>query len=167
MSTNAKIGILYENKVKSVSCIKDGYISSLGKKLYKYYNDISKAEKLIEKGDIVSIGEYLNKDEYLKILKEKENELKKLIGDDNFKQMKNLCNIYYKIDGKITEYVDDDMYYDEINDSVVIINECENMKSYINIIKPWEKCYLYIDSWYYLNDDKEFIKITECNFNKK
>jgi len=158
MSTNAKIGILYENKVKSVSCIKDGYLKSLGKNLYKYYNDISKAEKLIENGDIVLVGEYINKTEYLDKLKAKENELKKSIGDENFQKMKNLCNINFKIDGGITEYIDD------VIDEFVQIDEYENKEKYINTLLPWEECYLYIDSWYYLNADREFIKIGESDF---
>jgi hypothetical protein len=57
MSTRSRIAIETESGiVKSIYCHFDGYVSGVGKMLYNHY-DKEKLEKLIELGDISSLGE--------------------------------------------------------------------------------------------------------------
>ena len=57
MSTRSRIAIETESgTVKSIYCHFDGYVSGVGKILYNHY-DKEKLEKLIELGDISSLGE--------------------------------------------------------------------------------------------------------------
>lgn len=53
MSTRSRIGILKKNgSIESIYCYLDGYSEWLGRKLYRYYNDIDKINSLINLGDI-------------------------------------------------------------------------------------------------------------------
>jgi hypothetical protein len=57
MSTRSRIAIETESgTVKSIYCHFDGYVSGVGKTLFNHY-DREKLEKLIELGDISSLGE--------------------------------------------------------------------------------------------------------------
>jgi len=57
MSTRSRIAIENQNRsVTSIYCHFDGYISSVGKKLFEHY-DQEKLEKLLELGDISTLGE--------------------------------------------------------------------------------------------------------------
>jgi len=57
MSTRSRIAIETKSgTVKSIYCHFDGYVSGVGKTLYNHY-DKEKLEKLIELGDISSLGE--------------------------------------------------------------------------------------------------------------
>ena len=58
MSTRSRIGIeMPDGKIKSIYCHWDGYPSGVGVKLYRWYKDRKKIEKLMELGDISSLGE--------------------------------------------------------------------------------------------------------------
>lgn len=53
MSTRSRIGILKKNgSIESIYCHLDGYPEWVGRKLYRYYNDIDKINSLINLGDI-------------------------------------------------------------------------------------------------------------------
>ena len=57
MATRSRIAIENQDgKVKSIYCHWDGYLSGVGKTLFNHY-DKEKLEKLIELGDISSLGE--------------------------------------------------------------------------------------------------------------
>jgi hypothetical protein len=57
MATRSRIALETESGiVKSIYCHFDGYINGVGKTLYNHY-DREKLEKLIELGDISSLGE--------------------------------------------------------------------------------------------------------------
>jgi hypothetical protein len=57
MSTRARIAIENQDKtVDSIYCHFDGYVDSIGKTLFEHY-DPEKLEKLLELGDISSLGE--------------------------------------------------------------------------------------------------------------
>jgi hypothetical protein len=57
MATRSRIALETESGiVKSIYCHWDGYVSGVGKTLYNHY-DREKLEKLIELGDISSLGE--------------------------------------------------------------------------------------------------------------
>jgi hypothetical protein len=57
MATRSRIAIETESgTVKSIYCHFDGYVSGVGKTLFNHY-DKEKLEKLIELGDISSLGE--------------------------------------------------------------------------------------------------------------
>ena len=61
MSTRSNIAIELRNKnILSVYCHSDGYISGVGKTLFENYNDYAKALKLIDSGNISSLGSTLN-----------------------------------------------------------------------------------------------------------
>lgn len=56
MSTNSHIGIKQGNKVKYIYCHWDGYLSHNGMLLNLFYRSPEKVEKLINLGDISSLG---------------------------------------------------------------------------------------------------------------
>jgi hypothetical protein len=64
MSTNCQIAVqIEEDKFLMVYCHFDGHILGVGKKLIYYYNDYEKALALVNLGELVSIGNDLDKTE--------------------------------------------------------------------------------------------------------
>lgn len=60
MSTRSYIGMINDNgSVSYIYCHFDGYLSHVGKTLQKHYNTKAKVKKLMELGDISSLGETL------------------------------------------------------------------------------------------------------------
>lgn len=55
MSTRSAIGLLIGDKVKSIYCHFDGYLSHNGRILLKYYDE-TKLKELLDLGDISSLG---------------------------------------------------------------------------------------------------------------
>lgn len=63
MSTRCRIGLtLPDGKIKSIYCHWDGYPDGVGKELQKHYNDPKKIEKLLELGDISSLGDHYDEE---------------------------------------------------------------------------------------------------------
>lgn len=59
--TTATIAIEYpDDSIKSVYVNADGYPDHTGYVLYKYYNNINKVSRLIELGNIVYLGKYID-----------------------------------------------------------------------------------------------------------
>lgn len=59
MSTRCRIGLEKADKtIKSIYCHFDGYPEGVGKTLKEHYNDPAKIEKLLELGDISSLGTF-------------------------------------------------------------------------------------------------------------
>lgn len=59
MSTNASISIQENKKIKTIYNHWDGYIDGLGDTLLKHYTDPEKVKKLINLGDVSSVGKTL------------------------------------------------------------------------------------------------------------
>lgn len=65
MATRSNIGIQYsDNSVRMVYCHWDGYPSHNGKILLNNYKTFDEVKKLIERGEISSLGETIAKTEY-------------------------------------------------------------------------------------------------------
>ena len=61
MSTRCRIGLEMPNgKVKSVYCHFDGYPEGVGETLKKHYQNPEDVEKVLELGDLSSLGEFYN-----------------------------------------------------------------------------------------------------------
>ena len=56
MSTRCRIAVEHDGKFESIYCHHDGYLSYVGRKLQKYYDNIKKVRALMELGDISSLG---------------------------------------------------------------------------------------------------------------
>lgn len=56
MSTRCRIAVEHDGKLESIYCHHDGYLSYVGRKLQKYYDNIEKVRALMELGDISSLG---------------------------------------------------------------------------------------------------------------
>lgn len=66
MSTRCLIGIEYpNNEYKYIYCHWDGYPEGVGSDLITYYNDITKINQLLDKGDISSLERTLEETEPL------------------------------------------------------------------------------------------------------
>lgn len=59
MSTRCRIAVEHDGKFESIYCHHDGYLSYVGRKLQKYYDNIEKVRALMELGDISSLGDEL------------------------------------------------------------------------------------------------------------
>lgn len=59
MGTRSRIAIKTENEIKSVYCHWDGYPTWNGRMLFNHLNNRESAEKIIELGDISSLGDSL------------------------------------------------------------------------------------------------------------
>ena len=104
MSTRSRIAIENQNgSVTSIYCHFDGYIDSVGKTLFNHY-DQEKLEKLLELGDISSLGESTidtvaycrDRGEDLKSQSFKEFEV--VVSDHSLdSNISNLCNIWNKM----------------------------------------------------------------------
>ena len=55
MGTRSRIGVMHGDKVKSIYCHWDGYLSSAGRLLQEHY-DSAKANQLVAMGDMSSLG---------------------------------------------------------------------------------------------------------------
>ena len=63
MSTRSRIGILQKDgSVKSIYCHWDGYPEGVGKTLQEHYKDRKEIEKLMELGDISSLGDHYDEE---------------------------------------------------------------------------------------------------------
>ena len=63
MSTRSRIGMeMPDGSIKSIYCHWDGYPEGVGATLEKHYKDPKKIEKLLELGDISSLGEFYNEE---------------------------------------------------------------------------------------------------------
>lgn len=56
MATRSCIGIKHGDRIKSIYCHYDGYLSHVGLALHTYYQDSIKVNKLISMGDMSGIG---------------------------------------------------------------------------------------------------------------
>lgn len=56
MSTRCRIAVEHDGKFESIYCHHDGYLSYVGRKLQKYYDNIKKVRALMKLGDISSLG---------------------------------------------------------------------------------------------------------------
>lgn len=59
MSTRCRIAVEHDGKFESIYCHHDGYLSYVGRKLQKYYDNAEKVRALMELGDISSLGDEL------------------------------------------------------------------------------------------------------------
>lgn len=96
MSTRSRIGILRKNgSIDSIFCHFDGYLDGVGEKLISYYNDLSSANKLINRGDIETLHEYADSDSF-KIKKYGDGKITHSFFDDDATNWDNYKPIHSK-----------------------------------------------------------------------
>ena len=134
MSTRSRIGILRKDgSIDSIFCHFDGYLDGVGEKLISYYNDISSANKLINRGDIEALHEYADSDSF-KIKKYGDGEITHSFFDDD----KNNWDVYKPIHSKSVE--------------IFLKNDIEDLVQYIYLFSEQKDKWL----WSNVNFDGEF-----------
>lgn len=111
MSTRSRIGMkMPDGTIKSIYCHWNGYPEGVGKTLEKYYQDPKKVEKLLELGDISSLGSHYD----AKISKADWNKFEEIDDpaerEEFIKKAEN-CTIAYKdrdVDCPIEATIDED-----------------------------------------------------------
>lgn len=99
MSTRSRIGmVMPDGKVKSIYCHWDGYPEGVGKTLENSYTDPKEVEKLLELGDISSLGTHY--DEEVSEADWKKFDIKDKKMRDLFIQKSADCTVAYKDRGE-------------------------------------------------------------------
>lgn len=124
MPIRSLIGILNENnKINAIYCHYDGYIDNIGDKLIKNYNNIDKVKELINKGNIQSLENDINK-----IKAYDNNEIKEYSSEDEYKK-ENYEYLYLFKNDKWYYKRNNEKSFNELNKK---INISESLHSRIN-----------------------------------
>lgn len=101
MSTRCLIGIEYDDKtIRYIYCHCDGYIEGVGKTLKKHYTDIDTIHKLLDLGNISSLGEIpeagsrVECDLAFRRYMENQTEANKKLMEEAWKALHTCCDVY-------------------------------------------------------------------------
>lgn len=122
MSTRCLIGIEYDDKtIRYIYCHHDGYLAGVGKTLQEDYKDIEKIEKLLNLGDMSSLGsnpEVNTATDLVDVCKRwflDPSEINKSLVAEVLKLSEYYCDIYGDSPARVVE--DREQYMKEQNDA--------------------------------------------------
>jgi hypothetical protein len=117
MGTRSAIGIKRGNSVRAVRCNYDGHLDYVGKILFENYTTEDIVEKLIDGGDMSSLGETIESTDYYSQRRGEDPELYVPVKYDSVSEFAN---------GESSEFADAEYIYLFINDRwYVSEGECQ------------------------------------------